>query len=154
MLVVVVLHETHDKLPHGGVPDVLEVLRQPFEFLVVLVLPGQKAFGLSEDALPIRPQQAQIGDRFRLSDVLSGGADRLGEIIEELMVTSLIVEDDAGEVGERRRLRGRGELFVGVDDLLLVLLVSGHMVVQVLLPDTRAPDTCHLTPPAHTRRTL
>ena len=93
MLLVVLLHQSHDELPHGGVPNILQLLRQPLEPVVVLLLPGEEAFGFGQDPLSIRLELTQIRDRGGLARELGRGSDRLGEIVEELMVASLIVQN-------------------------------------------------------------
>ena len=93
MLLVVQLHDPYHELPHGRVPDIVQFLRQTFEVPVVLLLEGEETLGLGQDPLSILPQSTESGNRCRFTRELGGRADRLGKVVEKLMVAAFIVEN-------------------------------------------------------------
>ena len=102
MLLIVLLDEADDELPHGGVPHGAHLLGQPLEFVVVPLLGGEEPLGLGEDLVPVGAKDAHIRDRGGLAGQHRRCADGLRQVMEELMVASLVVEDEPAQVRECR----------------------------------------------------
>jgi len=102
VFLVVLLHDPYDELPHGRVANVLELLREPLQLLVVLLLQGQELLGLGEEPIAFAIDWIERRDRCRFAGQLGGRADGGREVVEHLMMASLVVQDEARQVGERR----------------------------------------------------